>query len=173
MKSYTEDIIGITFDRDDFLKTLITIPLHIAMVAVSNNGDVVGFAIIREVFDFDEDCYRVGPLLADSGDIGRLLLLELANKADVSKKFGIHLCDETNPDASKMKCELGASKYFTLASAHVYRRRGANEEREVFWFDFTRSSGLGICYIFFYIHIILYSILTTTISCHYVATHLG
>ena len=114
LKLYTEGIIGITFDRDDFLKTLITLPLHVAVVAVSTDGGIVGFACIRETINFDEDGYRLGPLLANSGDIGRLLLLELANRADVSKKFGIFFCDETNPDANKIKCELGASKYFTV-----------------------------------------------------------
>ena len=113
LKLYTENVTGITFDHDDLLKTLITLPLHSAVVVVSNDGGIVGFACIRETVNFDEDGYRLGPLLADSGDIGRLLLLDLASRADVSKKFGIYFCDETNPDADKIKRELGASKVFT------------------------------------------------------------
>ena len=114
LKLYIEDITDITFNRDDFLMTLITLPLHVAVVAVSTDGGIVGFACIREAIKFDENGYRLGPFLADSGDIGRLLLLELANRADVSKTFGIYLCDETNPDANKMKYELAASKCYTV-----------------------------------------------------------
>ena len=69
LKLYTEDVIGVKFDRPGLLEKWITLPTHTALVAVNDNGDVVGFANIRETINLKEDGYRLGPLLADNGDI--------------------------------------------------------------------------------------------------------
>ena len=55
----------------------------------------------------EKDGYRLGPLLADTGDIARLLVLDLANKVEMTQKFSICLLDAVNTEADKMNSELG------------------------------------------------------------------
>ena len=49
LQRYTEDVLGIAYSHSEFLKKWITLPTHTAVVAVNNNGDIVGFAAIREL----------------------------------------------------------------------------------------------------------------------------
>ena len=69
LKLYTEDVIGVIFDRSELLEKWITLSTHTALAAVNDNGDVVGFGTIRETINVKEDGYRLAPLLADNGDI--------------------------------------------------------------------------------------------------------
>ena len=111
LKLYTEDVIGVKFDRPGLLEKWITLPTHTALVAVNDNGDVVGFATIRETINLNEDGYRLGPLLADTGDIARFLLLKLAKGVDIAQKFGIFILYETNAEAKKILDELKKEHY--------------------------------------------------------------
>ena len=111
LKLYTEDVIGVKFDRPGLLEKWITLPTHTALVAVNDNGDVVGFATIRETINLNKDGYRLGPLLADNGDIARYLLLKLAKGVNVAQKFVIFILYETNAEAKKILDELKKDHY--------------------------------------------------------------
>ncbi len=83
------------------LEKWITLPTHTsALVAVNENGDIVGFAAIRESLTLDKTGYRLAPLLADSGDIARNLLLDLAKKVVPEQKFVIYLASGINDTAN-------------------------------------------------------------------------
>ena len=111
LKLYTEDVIGVKFDRPGLLEKWITLPTHTALAAVNDNGDVVGFGTIRETINFQEDGYRLGPLLADNGDIARFLLLKLAQGVNLALKFVIFILYETNAEAKKILNELKKDHY--------------------------------------------------------------
>jgi GNAT superfamily N-acetyltransferase len=100
LRLYTEDVIGINFAQAGLLEKYVTLPTHVAVVAVSESGKIVGFAVIRECRNNGE--HRLAPLLADMGDIARLLLLQLAKTVDSSQKFSVAVLDEVNPEAKKI-----------------------------------------------------------------------
>ena len=76
LKFYVEDVMGFTFAQNDLLEKWITLPTHKALVAVQN-GDIAGFCTLKECINLEGDGYQLAPLLADSGDIARLLLFKL------------------------------------------------------------------------------------------------
>ena len=106
LKLYTEDVIGFTFDRSNILESWISLPTHTSLAAVKENGDIVGFATIRESITLDETGYRLAPLLADSSYIARVLLLQLAKKVSPKQKFRLSIPAEINPDAQKIAEEV-------------------------------------------------------------------
>ena len=108
LKLYTEDVIGFKFDRAELLEKWITLPTHTALAAVNDNGDVVGFATIRETINLKEDGYHLGPLLADNGDIARFLLLKLAKGVDSTQNlvFRVIIIPEINTEALKIANEV-------------------------------------------------------------------
>ena len=108
LKSYTEDIIGFTFDRPSLLEKWISLPTHTALAAVTETGDIVGFAAIRESILVDEVIYRLAPLLADSGHIARVLLVELAKTVNPDRRFILSVLPELNPEAKMIVDEVAA-----------------------------------------------------------------
>ena len=64
-------MIGVKFDQPRLLEKWITLPTHTALVAVNDNGDVVGFATITETINLKEDGYHLPLLVADNGDIAQ------------------------------------------------------------------------------------------------------
>lgn len=105
MKLYVEDVIGVTFAHCSLLEKWISLPTHKALVAVKENGDVVGFAATRESVTLDKTGYRLAPLLTDCGDIARLLVLKLVSS---NQKFSIRIL---NAEAKKMANEMKGKKY--------------------------------------------------------------
>ena len=108
LKLYTEDVIGFTFDRSTVLEKWISLPTHTALAAVTESGDIVGFAAIRESILLDEVIYRLAPLLADSGHIARVLLLELAKTVNPERRFILSVPPELNPEAQRIADEVKA-----------------------------------------------------------------
>ncbi len=140
LKSYVENVIGIAFARSDFLNLWITLPSHTALAALNESQDVVGFGVIRETITLDKNGYRLGPLLADSGDIARILLYTLAKDVCPKQKFIIAAPAEINPEANRIVTELNtdcveegvnirmytkadppiiAAKYFSVFSGNI------------------------------------------------------
>ena len=114
LKLYTEDVIGLTFAQPGLLEKWITLPTHTAIVAVNDGGDIVGFAAIRESINCKEDGYRLAPVLADTGNIARLLLLKLAKAVDSTQKFGIYLPYGINSEAKKIGDEVKGINYMEV-----------------------------------------------------------
>lgn len=106
LKLYIEDVIGFKFARAGILEKWITLPTHTAIVAVNNNGDIVGFATIRETINVREDGYHLAPLLADNGNIARFLLLKLAKEVESTQKFVIYIPYEINFEAKRIVDEV-------------------------------------------------------------------
>lgn len=100
-------IIGIKFAHSEFLESWIALPTHTTLVAVNDQHRInIGVGVIRETTKPTRTGYRLGPLLADSGDIARGLLLALAKKVGPGEKFVLVAPVEINPDAEKMVAEL-------------------------------------------------------------------
>jgi GNAT superfamily N-acetyltransferase len=112
LRLYTEDVIGINFTQAGLLEKYVTLPTHVAVVAVSESGKIVGFAVMRECRNNGE--HRLAPLLADTGDIARLLLLQLAKNVDQSQKFNGYMMEEINPEAKKIAEEIKGEKITDL-----------------------------------------------------------
>ena len=106
LKLYVEDVIGFKFARAGILEKWITLPTHTAIVAVNDNGDVVGFATIRETINVREDGYRLAPVLANNGNIARFLLLKLAKGVESIQKFVIQILYEINVEAKRIVDEV-------------------------------------------------------------------
>ena len=106
LKLYVEDVIGFTFARAGILEKWITLPTHTTLVAVNDNGDVVGFAAIRETINVREDGYRLAPVLADNGNIARFLLLKLAKGVESIQKFVFQVPYEINFEAKRIVDEV-------------------------------------------------------------------
>ena len=106
LKLYVEDVIGFKFARAGILEKWITLPTHTAIVAVNDNGDVVGFATIRETINVREDGYRLAPVLADNGNIARFLLLKLAKGVESIQTFVIQIPYEINVEAKRIVDEV-------------------------------------------------------------------
>jgi ribosomal-protein-alanine N-acetyltransferase len=119
LQLYTEDVIGIKFAQAGLLEKYITLPTHVAVVAVSRSGNIVGLAVIRECHNSEKQGYRLAPLLADTGDIARLLLLQLAKKVDLSQKFNICVLDEINPEAERIADEMKGEKITDLVRMYT------------------------------------------------------
>ena len=79
-------MIGFKLDRPGLLEKWITLPTHTALVAVNDNGDVVGFATIRKTINLKEDDYHLAPLLADNGDIA---VTKISQRSSLNSKFSI------------------------------------------------------------------------------------
>ncbi len=105
LKLYVENGIGVSFARPDFLDKWITLPSHTALVALNENQDIVGFGVIRETIAVDKNGYRLAPLLADSGDIARILLYTLAKDVCPKQKFTI-VAPAVNPEVKRIVTEL-------------------------------------------------------------------
>ena len=118
VKLYTEDVIGVIFDRSELLEKWITLSTHTALVAVNDNGDVVGFATIRETINLKEDGYRLAPLLADNGDIARFLILKLAKGVDSTQKIGIYV-PEINAESMKIVNEVKGQHHNNLVRMYT------------------------------------------------------
>ena len=118
LKLYTEDVIGFKFDRPELLEKWITLPTHTALVAVNDNGDVVGFATIRETINFKEDGYRLAPLLADNGDIARFLIIKLAKRVDSTQKISINV-PEINAESMKIVNEVKGQHHNNLVRMYT------------------------------------------------------
>ena len=108
LKSYTEDVIGFTFDRSSILEKWISLPTHTALAAVTESGDIVGFAAIREAILLGEVIYRLSPLLADNSHIARVLLKELAKTVNPERRFMLSVPPELNPEAKTIAEEVKA-----------------------------------------------------------------
>ncbi len=119
LKLYVEDVIGITFARNGLLERWITLPMDTALVAVKENGDVVGFAAVRKSLTLDKTGYRLAPLLADSGDIVRNLLLDLATRVHPEQKFEIFLTSGINDAAKSIRSEVKGMKYMDLVRMYT------------------------------------------------------
>jgi hypothetical protein len=110
LRLYIEDVIGIKFTQAGLLEKYVTLPTHIAVVAVSESGTIMGFAVIRECRNSEEQGYHLAPVLADTGNIARLLLLQLAKKVDKNQKFRSVVLDETNSEAKTIADEVKGEK---------------------------------------------------------------
>jgi GNAT superfamily N-acetyltransferase len=119
LRLYTEDVIGIKFAQVGLLEKCITLQTHAAEVAVSRSGNIVGFAVIRECHNSEEKGYHLAPLLADTVDIARLLLLQLAKKVDFSQKFITLVLDEINHNANKIADEINGEKIVDLTRMYT------------------------------------------------------
>lgn len=106
LKLYVEDVLGFTFTRSNLLEKWISLPTHIALGVVGESGKILGFGMIRELVSLDEAGYRLRPLFADTGNIARLLLLELARRVSPGQKFCTCVPSEINEEAKIMKDEL-------------------------------------------------------------------
>ena len=114
LKLYTEDVIGFTFAQPGLLEKWITLPTHTAIVAVNDGGDIVGFAAIREFINCKENGHRLAPVLADTGNITRLLLLKLAKAVDSTQKFWTCVPCEINSEAKKIGDEVKGINYMEV-----------------------------------------------------------
>ncbi len=111
-------MIGLKFARSDLLQNWISLPTHKALVAVQN-GDIVGFGTIRESINLEVDGYRLAPLLADSGDVARLLLFKLAKEVSSDQKFAIYVPSEINAEAKKIEEEVNGTKYMDVVRMYT------------------------------------------------------
>ena len=109
VRLFIEDVMGFTFTHPGLLEKWISLPTHKALAAVQN-GNVVGVVAIRKCLSADY-CYRLGPLLADSGDLARLLLLKIAKEVRSDEKFVLQIGSEINAEAKKMVGEIEASEH--------------------------------------------------------------
>ena len=119
LRLYVEDVMGLTFAQSGLLEKFISLPTHKALVAVRENGDIVGFSAIRESINLDETGYRLAPVMADSGDIARLLLLMFAKEVKSDRKFFIHVPSGANPEAKKIEIEVKGKKYVDLVRMYT------------------------------------------------------
>lgn len=129
LRLYTEDVLGITFAQAGLLEKYITLPTHTAVVAVSGSGNVVGFAAIRECVNCEEKGYRLAPVLADTGGIARLLLLELAKTVHLNQKFCIVVLHGINPEAKKIVDEVKGEKIVDLVRMYTGGEQPIKKEK--------------------------------------------
>ncbi len=88
-------------------------------MAVKENGDIIGFAAFKESLALDKTGYRLAPLLADSGDIARNLLLKLANEVHSEQKFAICLTSSINDVAMTIGSEVNRTKIIDLVRMYT------------------------------------------------------
>lgn len=119
LRLYTEDVIGFTFAQPGLLEKWITLPTHTAVVALNDSGDIVGFAASRESINCKKDGYRLAPILADTGDIARLMLLKLAKAVDSTQKFGIYVPYGINHEAKKIGDEVKGERYMDVVRMYT------------------------------------------------------
>ena len=104
------------FPRQAFLEKWISAPNCHASVAISDNGRVVGYTVVRTTLK-REDGWRIGPLFADNAEIARSLYREACGKVGVEDPQGIITADVpygdlVNPDALKLVKEMSAKLTF-------------------------------------------------------------
>ena len=104
------------FQRQSFLEKWITAPNCHASVAISDNGRVVGYIVIRTTLKREEG-WRVGPLFADNSQIARSLYREVCSKIAAENPEDIIAVDVpygdlVNPDALKIVKELSGIPTF-------------------------------------------------------------
>ena len=115
LKLYIEGVIGIRFDRPCLLENWIAIPSHTALAAENSNGDIVGFATLRDSLLSEKD-YMVIPLLAETSDVARILLLEIAKEIDPKQmdtaEIEIDISVDINPETKAIMTEVNG-KFFS------------------------------------------------------------
>ena len=98
------------FPRQAFLEKWISAPNCHASVAITDNGRVVGYTVVRTTLKRG-DGWRIGPLFADNADIARSLYREACGKVAAEDPQGIIAVDVpygdlVNPEALKMVKKL-------------------------------------------------------------------
>jgi hypothetical protein len=111
------------FPRQAFLEKWISAPNCHASVAISDNGRVVGYTVVRTTLK-REDGWRIGPLFADNAEIARSLYREACVKVAAEDPQGIIAVDVPygdliNPDALKIVKELSGIPTFKCARIYT------------------------------------------------------
>lgn len=126
VKLYAEDVLQITFYQAGLLEKYVTLSTHTAMVAADESGTVLGLAVIREC---KKEGYRLAPVLADTGDIARLLILELAKTVQSNQSFIITVLDEINPEAKIIAGEVEGDKIVDLVRMYTGGEQPIRKEK--------------------------------------------
>ena len=97
-------------ERKSFLEKWISAPNCLSFAAVSPQGDVVGYAVVRTTLR-KEDGWRIGPFFADNSQIARSLyrtMIEGVAAQDPAASIAVDVpCgDSCNPDAIGITVEL-------------------------------------------------------------------
>ena len=111
------------FPRQSFLEKWISAPNCHALVAVSNDGRVVGYAIVRMTLK-KGDGWRIGPLFAKTAGVARNLYQEICNKVAAEDPQGLITADIpygdlVNPDALNIVKEMSAILTFKCARYYM------------------------------------------------------
>ena len=114
------------FPRQAFLEKWISAPNCHASVAISDNGRVVGYTVVRTTLK-KGDGWRIGPLFADNAEIARSLYREACGKVAAEDPQGIIAVDVpygdlVNPDALKMVKELSGIPVPKMKGLRAYTK---------------------------------------------------
>ena len=112
------------FPRQAFLEKWISAPNCHASVAVSNDGKIVGYTVVRSTLKRG-DGWRIGPLFADNAEIARSLYREACGRVAAEDPQGLITADVPygdliNPDALKVVKEMSAT--LTFKCVRVYTK---------------------------------------------------
>ena len=114
------------FPRQAFLEKWISAPNCHASVAITDNGRVVGYTVVRTTLK-KGDGWKIGPLFADNAEIARSLYREACGKVAAEDPQGIIAVDVpygdlVNPDALKMVKELSGIPVPKVKGVRVYTK---------------------------------------------------
>ena len=105
---YDSSVFGAS--RRSFLKKWITVPNARGWAATNNQGDVIGYIVIRKTVK-DEDGRRIGPLFANNVEIARTLCktaIEVTAHHHSEEKIILDVPVEVNPEGLHLaENELG------------------------------------------------------------------